>query len=70
MAKTIAYANEHLDEVKAAGAPLAGLTPEQAAALPLTRSTEVSQADLQALIDLMITFGWITSAPDLSSFLK
>ena len=33
-------------------------------ALPLTPySTEVAQADLQALIDLMITFGWITSAP-------
>jgi NitT/TauT family transport system substrate-binding protein len=70
IAKAIGYANENLDEVKAAGAPLAGLTPEQAAALPLSPfQPEITAEGLQSLIDLMVEFGWIAQAPDLGSFL-
>jgi NitT/TauT family transport system substrate-binding protein len=71
IAEAIVYANENLDEVKAAGAPQAGLTAEQAAALPLTAfQSEIAEADLQELLALMVKFGWITEAPDLSTFLK
>jgi NitT/TauT family transport system substrate-binding protein len=71
IAEAIVYANENPDEVKAAGAPLAGLTPEQASALPLSPfQAEISATDLQSLLDLMVEFGWITQAPDLTTFLQ
>ena len=53
----------------AAGAALAGLTPEQAAKQPTTEFSAALTADqLTPLVDLMVKFGWLTSAPDLSSF--
>lgn len=71
LAKTYAYANDHLDEVKAAGAPLAGLTAEQALGLPLSKyNASINETDLQALVDLMIKYNWITTAPDLATFVK
>ena len=70
IAKGITYANDHLDEVKTAGAKLAGLTAEQAAGLPLSGFTSVASAEsVQALLDLMVKFAWIESIPDLTSFL-
>lgn len=69
IAKAYTYANAHLDEVKAAGAPLAGLTAEQASALPLTPFTaDVTVESLTPLVDLMVKFGWLKTEPDLSSF--
>lgn len=68
--QSIAYANDHLDEVKAAGAPLAGLTSDQAAAIELGEfSSEVSADALQPLLDLLVEYGWTPSQPDLSTFL-
>lgn len=63
-------ANADPNSVKILGAPIAGLTAEQATALPLTTfRPEVSEADLKALIDLMIEFQWISESPDLAGFL-
>lgn len=69
LTKAYDYANAHPDEVKAAGAALAGLTPEQAAKQPTTDFSAALTADqLTPLVDLMVKFGWLKSAPDLSSF--
>lgn len=69
LTKAYEYANAHPDEVKAAGAELAGLTPEQAAEQPTTEFSAALTADqLEPLVDLMVTFGWLESAPDLTSF--
>ncbi|MBB4915047.1 ABC transporter substrate-binding protein [Streptosporangium saharense] len=69
VAKTIDYANDHLDEVKAAGGPLAGLTAEQAAKLPLSPfKPQVQAADLDSLTTLMVEFAWIKAKPDLAGF--
>ena len=68
--KAIVYANAHLDEVKAAGAPLAGLTAEQAQAIPLSPfSQETSATTLKPLVDLMVAFSWLKAEPDLAAFL-
>lgn len=70
-AKAVEYANAHPDEVKAAGAPLAGLDPAVAAGLPLaTYDTAIDAAALQPLVDLMIEYQWIEQAPDLSAFVS
>ena len=69
LTKAYEYANTHPDEVKAAGAELAGLTPEQAAEQPTTEFSAALTADqLEPLVDLMVKFGWLESAPDLTSF--
>lgn len=68
--EVMAYANENYDEVKAAGAPLAGLTAKQAAGLPdSTYKPNISSTDLQPLLELMVQFGWIKQAPDLTTFI-
>lgn len=68
--KSIAAANADLDAAKAAGAELAGLTAEQAKAIPLNPySQTVTAADLTPLLDLMVTFEWIKAKPDLAGFL-
>lgn len=67
--KSLSYANAHVDEVKAAGAPLAGLTAEQAKAIPLNEYTpDVSAADLEPLVDEMVQFNWLERKPDLTAF--
>lgn len=71
IAEAITYANANIDEVKAAGAAQAGLTPEQAAALPLSSfQATISDAELTSLLELMVKFGWISSVPDLTAFLQ
>jgi NitT/TauT family transport system substrate-binding protein len=68
---SLEYANAHRSDVKAAGAPLAGLQPAQAEKLPLsTFDADVSAADLNPLVRLMVQFKWLPSAPDLSGFVK
>lgn len=70
VAASITAANADLDAVKVAGAPLAGLTAEQAKALPLSSfSAEISAADLEPLTTLMVTYKWVPAAPDLSGFI-
>jgi len=68
--KAMDYGNAHPDEVRAAGAPQAGLSAEQAKKLPLgTFTSKVTAQDLQPLVDLMVEHKWVTTAPDLSVFL-
>jgi ABC-type nitrate/sulfonate/bicarbonate transport system substrate-binding protein len=67
--ESIGVANGDLGAVKAAGAALAGLTPDQAKSLPLSSfSGTVKAGDLKPLVDLMLKFSWVKSAPDLTSF--
>lgn len=66
----VPYANKNRAEAKKYAATLAGLTPEQAQALPLGAfSTGVTAASLQPLVNLMIAQKWIASAPNLGPFL-
>lgn len=66
---SIAAANADLDAVKVAGAPLAGLDPDQAKALPLSPfDAKVSAADLSPLTALMVQYKWVPKAPDLTTF--
>jgi ABC-type nitrate/sulfonate/bicarbonate transport system substrate-binding protein len=70
LAEAIEIGNADLEAVKVAGAPLAGLDPELARALPLEPfDTTVSAESLQPLVDLMLEYDWITEAPDLTTFL-
>lgn len=67
--KSVEYAQQHPDEVKVAGGELAGIPPRVAKSLPLAPpSTEVTAADLDPLLDLMVEFEWLKEKPDLSSF--
>ncbi|RZU52699.1 NitT/TauT family transport system substrate-binding protein [Krasilnikovia cinnamomea] len=67
--KALAYADDHQAEVKAAGAPLAGLSAEEAAALPdVTYRSEVTAAQLAPLVALMKQFGWVKNDIDLAAF--
>ncbi|GAA3098115.1 ABC transporter substrate-binding protein [Streptosporangium carneum] len=69
LAKTADYANAHLDEVKAAGGPLAGLSAEQAAKLPLGPfKPRIQAGELDTLTTLMVEFAWLKAKPDLSGF--
>jgi NitT/TauT family transport system substrate-binding protein len=67
--ETLAYADRHPDEVKAAGAPLAGLSPADAAVLPtVDYRSEVTAAQLAPLVALMRQYGWLKNDVDLASF--
>ncbi|BFU43169.1 ABC transporter substrate-binding protein [Krasilnikovia sp. MM14-A1004] len=67
--EAIAYANSHQAEVKAAGAPLAGLNAEEAAAMPdITYRSDVTPAQIAPLVALMKQFGWLKNDIDLAAF--
>jgi NitT/TauT family transport system substrate-binding protein len=67
--RSVEYAAEHEDEVKAAGGEIAGIPPKVAATLPLAPpDSEVAPEDLDPLLDLMVEFEWLKEKPDLSSF--
>ncbi|MGC3995005.1 MAG: ABC transporter substrate-binding protein [Propionicimonas sp.] len=68
--KSIAYGNEHLDDVRAAGATLSGLSSEDAATIRLDKiDTSVTAADFEPLLAAMKKFGWITTDIDINTFL-
>lgn len=67
--EALVYANSHPDEVKAAGAPLAGLSAADAAALPKVEyRSEVTAAQIAPLVALMKQYGWVKNDVDLVSF--
>jgi NitT/TauT family transport system substrate-binding protein len=67
--KALVYADSHPDEVKAAGAPLAGLSAEDAAAIPKTEyRADVTAAEIAPLVALMKQYGWLKNDIDLASF--
>jgi NitT/TauT family transport system substrate-binding protein len=67
--QALAYADSHPDEVKAAGAALAGLSAADAAVLPKTNyRSEVTAAQIAPLVALMRQYGWLKNDVDLASF--
>lgn len=71
MDKTVAYGNEHLDEVRTAGAALVGLSSDDAAKIYLgTIDPQVSATDFEPLVASMKKFGWITTDIDLDKFVN
>jgi NitT/TauT family transport system substrate-binding protein len=66
---SLEYANEHVDETKAAGAPLAGLRPEDARKLPLGEfSPRMPATGLDPLVNLMIEFDWLKDRSGVQEF--
>jgi NitT/TauT family transport system substrate-binding protein len=67
--EALRYADIHPGEVKAAGAPLAGLSAADAAALPKTDYRgDVTAAQIAPLVALMKQYGWVKNDVDLVSF--
>ncbi|MBG0566412.1 ABC transporter substrate-binding protein [Actinoplanes aureus] len=67
--EALTYADSHPDEVKAAGAPLAGLSAADAAALPdVDYRSEVTADQIAPLVTLMKQYGWVKNDIDLASF--
>lgn len=67
--KSIEYGNAHLNEVRAAGATLSGLSAEQAALIPLQKvDTDVTAASFEPLLAAMKKFGWISTDIDINKF--
>ncbi|HAM44462.1 MAG TPA: hypothetical protein DCM67_05525 [Propionibacteriaceae bacterium] len=71
MDKTVAYGNEHLDEVRTAGADLVGLSSEDAEKIYLgSIDPQINAADFEPLVTAMKKFGWVTSDIDLGTFVN
>lgn len=69
-AKAVEYGNAHLDDVRAAGATLSGLSAEDAALIPLQKvDTAVTAADFEPLIAAMKKYGWVEKDIDIDKFL-
>ncbi len=69
-AESVTYGNAHLDEVRAAGAKISGLSAEDAALLPLEKvDSAVTAADFEPLLAAMRQFGWINKDIDINKFL-
>jgi NitT/TauT family transport system substrate-binding protein len=67
--EALTYADSHPEEVKAAGAPLAGLSAADAAAVPTTDyRSDVTAAQIEPLVALMKQYGWVRNDVDLASF--
>jgi NitT/TauT family transport system substrate-binding protein len=67
--EALGYADSHPDQVKAAGAALAGLSAADAAAVPTTHYRgEVTAAQIAPLVALMRQYGWLKNDVDLASF--
>ncbi|WP_272914483.1 ABC transporter substrate-binding protein [Ornithinimicrobium cavernae] len=70
LTEAVKYGNEHPDEVKTAGAEIAGLDVETALSLPDSHfDVDVDPAGLEILVQAMLDQGWINAAPDLDAFL-
>jgi NitT/TauT family transport system substrate-binding protein len=70
MKKSLAYADEHPDEVRAVLADYTKIAPEARAALVLPKwPAEVNRASVDRLADLAVTDGLLTAKPDLGALL-
>jgi NitT/TauT family transport system substrate-binding protein len=70
MKKSLAYADEHPDEVRAVLAEYTKIAPEARAALVLPKwPAEVNRASVDRLADLAVTDGLLTAKPDLGALL-
>lgn len=69
--ETIEYANNNLEEVRAAGAELTGTSEEDAAEIPLVAfNADATAEDFAPLIDALLEFGWIENELDIDTFLS
>ncbi|HMR49965.1 MAG TPA: ABC transporter substrate-binding protein [Arachnia sp.] len=67
---SVEYGNQHLDEVRTAGAALAGLSAEDAELIALQPfDTSVDAASFEPLLRGLRDFGWVESEIDLDAFL-
>jgi NitT/TauT family transport system substrate-binding protein len=67
--EALPYADSHPAEVKAAGAPIAGLGAADAALLPeVDYRSEVTTAQIAPQVALMRQYGWLKNDVDLTSF--
>lgn len=70
MKKSLAYADEHPDEVRAVLGAYTKITPEVRESLVLPKwPAEINRASVDALADLAVTDGLLTAKPDLSTLL-
>lgn len=68
---TIVYANDNIEEVRAAGAELTGTSAEDAAEIPLDGLDATATAeDFGPLIDALLEFEWIETELDIETFLS
>lgn len=67
--EAVEFGNEHPDAVKKGSAGQAGLSEQVALTLPdSVFSSSATAQELEPIVDLMLTMGWIPAAPDLDGF--
>lgn len=70
-AAAAAYGNTHLDEVRASGAQLSGLTPQAAELIPLdpVATAAPAKADFEPLLKALVDYGWTPNSVNIDQFL-